>query len=84
MSYDDKDNKEESAFDNFFLPEPDESLLEGETKNLRKEILDTIGEEWLHAKNDALGGKSPDNLIGTPAEFRVRAMWRSFMAAALS
>lgn len=66
------------------LAEPDTSLLPGESPSLRKDILETVGEEWLHAKNIALQGRSPADLIGTREEFRVRQMWRSFMAAAIS
>ena len=60
----------------------DTSLLPDEDPNLRREILSTIGEEWLNTKNVWLGGRAPNNLIGTPDEFQVRDLLRSIKAAA--
>jgi Protein of unknown function (DUF2384) len=60
------------------------SLLPGEDQNLRKEILKVVGEEWLHTANTRLGGHTPQELIGTPDEFRVRLILRSIKSADLS
>jgi hypothetical protein len=54
----------------------DTSLLPDEDPNLRREILDVVGEEWLHAKSILLAGHSPEELIGTPDEFKVRIALR--------
>jgi hypothetical protein len=62
----------------------DRSLLPDEDPDLRREILRTIGEEWLNAKNLWLEGRSPNDLIGTRDEFQVRDLFRSIKAAALS
>jgi hypothetical protein len=62
----------------------DSSLLPDEDPDLRREILRTIGEEWLNAKNLWLEGRSPNDLIGTRDEFQVRDLFRSIKAAALS
>lgn len=62
----------------------DTSLLPGEDANLKTEILNTIGEEWLHAKNLRLGGHAPEELLQTPDEFRVRMVLRSIKSAELS
>jgi hypothetical protein len=62
----------------------DMSLLPDEDPNLRGEILRSIGEEWLNAKNVWLEGRSPNDLIGTRDEFQVRDLFRSIKAAALS
>jgi hypothetical protein len=59
----------------------DTSLLPGEDPNLEREILETIGEEWLRAKNMRLGGRAPVELIGTSNEFRVRVVLRSIKGA---
>jgi hypothetical protein len=62
----------------------DTSLLPGENPSLRREIVTTIGEEWLNAKNVWLDGHTPNELIGTSEEFQVRDLFRSIKAAALS
>jgi hypothetical protein len=62
----------------------DTSLLDGEDPNLTNEILQVVGEEWLKAENTRLGGHSPQELIGTPEEFRVRLVVRSIKSAELS
>ena len=62
----------------------DMGLLPDEDPDLRGEILRTIGEEWLNAKNLWLEGRSPNELIGTRDEFQVRDLFRSIKAAALS
>jgi hypothetical protein len=62
----------------------DTSLLPGEDENLRKEIVDTMGDEWLQAKNVWLANRAPVEVIGTPDEFHVRALLRSLRVAALS
>ena len=59
----------------------DMSLLPDEDPNLRREILDTLGEDWLHTKNWRLAGHTPEELIGTPSEFRVRVVLRSIKMA---
>lgn len=62
----------------------DTRLLPDEDPDLRKEILDTLGEEWLQAPNLRLHGRRPEDLIGTPSEFRVREIVRSIRHAGLS
>ncbi len=62
----------------------DTSLLPGEDSNLRREILNSVGEEWLHAKNMRLGGLAPEEMLQTPDEFRVRMVLRSIKSAELS
>jgi hypothetical protein len=62
----------------------DTSLLEDENPDLRQEILDTVGEEWLVTRNVLLNNRTPAELIGTSEEIRVRDMLRSFIVAALS
>ncbi len=59
-------------------------LLPDEDPDLRSEIVRTIGEEWLSAKNPLLGGATPDKLIGTRNEYKVRNILRSIIVAALS
>jgi hypothetical protein len=62
----------------------DTTLLPGEYSDLKTEILVYLGDEWLHAKNVWLGGRSPAELIGTPDEFQVRLVIRSIKATDLS
>ena len=68
----------------FLAVPPDTRLLPGEDEDLRKDILKTVGEDWLFAKNPWLENKTPDALIGTDREFRVRSLWRILVAADLS
>lgn len=63
---------------------PDKSLLPGEDKDLRADILKTVGEDWLFAKNVWLQDQKPDDLIGTSDEYRVRNILRSIRSAGLS
>jgi len=65
-------------------PFRDQRLLPGENPDLKIEILNTLGEEWLYAKNLWLEGRAPDELIGTSEEFKVRDLLRSIRVAALS
>ena len=62
----------------------DTTLLDDENEDLRKEIVETVGEEWLHTKNAMLNGRAPEELIGTPDELHVRDMLRSFLLGAHS
>jgi hypothetical protein len=62
----------------------DMSLLPDEDPNLQSEILKVVGPEWLNAENTRLGGQSPQELIGTPDEFRVRLILRSIKSADLA
>lgn len=59
-------------------------LLPDESPNLREEIAGTIGEEWLATKNVWLEGKTPNEVIGTADEYKVRDIFRSVIVAALS
>ena len=59
-------------------------LLPDESPHLREEIARTIGEEWLSTKNVWLEGKTPEELIGTADEYKVRDIFRSVIVAALS
>lgn len=62
----------------------DTSLLPDEDPNLRREIVEVVGEDWLRAANIWLGGHAPQELIGTSQEFMVRNVLRSIKAADLS
>lgn len=62
----------------------DKNLLPDENPDLKKEILETVGEEWLQAKNVWLENKTPEELLGTRDEYKVRDILRSIMVAALS
>ena len=66
------------------LSEPDTSLLEDESPDIRNEIIQTLGEEWLHTKNILLNNRMPAELIGTPDEIHLRDIMRSFLISALS
>ena len=55
----------------------DTDLLPDEDPNLAREIMNTIGEEWLYTRNIYLGGRTPEQLIGSDDEFQVRVVWRS-------
>ena len=68
----------------FLAVPPDTRLLPGEDEDLRQDILRTVGEDWLFAKNLWLEKKAPYDLLGTDQEFRVRNLWRILMAADLS
>ncbi|MGO9430254.1 hypothetical protein [Rhodoblastus sp.] len=68
----------------FLAERPDTRLLPGEDEDLRQDILRTVGEGWLYAENPWLENKTPDALIGTDREFRVRNLWRILVAADLS
>jgi hypothetical protein len=73
-----------TMIEEFLAEHPDTRLLPGEDKDLEKEILKTVGEEWLYAKNPWLENKAPKDLIGTDREFRVRNLLRILVAADLS
>jgi hypothetical protein len=62
----------------------DTRLLPDENPDLRKEILEIMGEGWLYAKNLWLAGRTPAELIGKPDEFQVRVLLRSVKGADLS
>jgi hypothetical protein len=68
----------------FLAERPDTGLLPGEDEDLRQDILRTVGKDWLYAKNLWLENKTPEALIGTEGEFRVRNLWRILVAADLS
>jgi len=68
----------------FLAERPDTRLLPGEHKDLRQDILRTVGKDWLYAKNPWLENKTPDALIETDQAFRVRNLWRILVAADLS
>lgn len=59
-------------------------MMPDESPHLRKEIARTIGEEWLSTKNVWLEGKTPDEVIGTADEYKVRDIFRSVIVEALS
>jgi hypothetical protein len=59
-------------------------LLPGEDANLKDEILEVIGEQWLYTKNSWFSGRAPIALIGTPEEPVVRDIVRSIKAADFS
>jgi class 3 adenylate cyclase len=62
----------------------DESLLPDENTNLRSEILEFIGEDWLDTRNVNLQGRTPAEVIGTPNEFQVRLLLRSIKSGDFS
>ena len=66
------------------LTGPDLSLLDDENPDIRKEIIETIGEQWLHTKNVMLDDRTPEELINTPEEVLLRDMLRSFVICAPS
>jgi hypothetical protein len=68
----------------FLNKDPNSYLAEGEDKDLRAEVLKTLGKEWLMAKNVWLDNRAPIELIGTRDEIIVRDLLRSFKAASLS
>jgi hypothetical protein len=68
----------------FLSDRPDTRLLKDESPNLRDDIKQTVGEDWLYAKNIWLENRTPQQLIGTDQEFRVRDLLRILMTADLS
>jgi hypothetical protein len=62
----------------------DSELLPDENPDIKKEILEVVGEEWLHAKNTWFAGRTPLALIGTPEEPELRDVVRSIKAADFS
>jgi len=66
------------------LSDPDTTLLDDENPDIRKEIIETIGKDWLHTKNVLLNNRTPEDLIGTPDEIQLRDILRSYVIAALS
>ena len=53
--------------------------LEGEATDIRDEISSVVKdpELWLGLPNDQLGGKMPQDLIGTPEEENLRDLIRA-------
>ncbi|GLH77028.1 hypothetical protein SSBR45G_19360 [Bradyrhizobium sp. SSBR45G] len=66
------------------LSEPDVDLIEGENQDIRAEIIETLGEEWLTTKNILFANRAPEELIGTKEEIRLRDILRQYVVAALS
>ena len=64
--------------------DPHEPLLPGEEPDIRKAIVDTIGEDWLNAKNLWCGDQPPSSLIGTPDEYKLRMILRSVLVSGIS
>lgn len=62
----------------------DQELLPGENPDIKKEILEVVGEEWLNAKNTWFSGQTPLAIIGTPDEPKLRDVIRSIKAADFS
>ena len=50
-----------------------------ETRDLRCLVAEVVSEPdiWMDTPNDQLGGKKPNDLVGTPSEPRVRELVRS-------
>ncbi|MBV9825354.1 MAG: hypothetical protein JO001_06745 [Alphaproteobacteria bacterium] len=65
-------------------PYYDTTLLPDEDPDLTREVLETVGEAWLYAKNVWLAGRTPAELIGTRDEFQVRNLVRSIKGADLA
>jgi hypothetical protein len=59
-------------------------LLPGESADLKTDIIETVGEEWLHAKDIWLQWRTPEQLVGTKEEYKIRDILRSVTVAALS
>lgn len=55
------------------------TLFPDETTDLTHEVAQVVAEPdiWLNTPNEALGGESPINLIGTPQEQRLRDLLRA-------
>lgn len=55
------------------------TLFTDEAADLKQEVAQIVAdpEVWLHTPNEALGGDSPINLIGTPEEQRLRDLLRA-------
>ncbi len=65
-------------------PEPEMELLPDENPDLRAEILEWIGEEWLLSPNFIFSGRAPVALIGTPDESELRNRVRRIKSAEFS
>ena len=54
--------------------------IPGEKDDIRTEAQDLIenADEWLRSPNSELGGKKPEELIGTDREIVVRNMLRAY------
>lgn len=63
---------------------PDRRLLSDERADLKAEILETVGKNWLVSENVWLNNRAPSELIGTSEEYKVRDILRSFRSAGLS
>jgi hypothetical protein len=59
-------------------------LLQGEDPDIRAEILEWIGEEWLDTPNFIFSGRPPAALIGTDEEPILRDRVRSIKSAEFS
>jgi uncharacterized protein (DUF2384 family) len=55
------------------------TLFTDETADLKHEVAQIVADPdaWLYTPNEALGGDSPINLIGTPEEQRLRDLLRA-------
>lgn len=67
-------------------PNQDYTLLEGENPDIRADVsrLMSNAEEWLNAPNTILGGRSPNELIGTADERQVRDILRSALYSSMA
>ncbi len=61
------------------MPNTAPPLFTDESADLTREVAQIIAEPdvWLHTPNAHLGGETPMNLLGTPAESRLRDLVRA-------
>lgn len=61
------------------MPQTATPLFTDESADLKHEVAQIIAEPdvWLHTPHAHLGGESPINLLGTPAESRLRDLLRA-------
>jgi len=62
-------------------PDPEMELLPDENPDLKAEILEWIGEEWLCTPNSWFSGRPPSELLGTAEEPLLRDRVRSIKSA---
>jgi uncharacterized protein (DUF2384 family) len=61
-------------------------LLPGETADIRVDIRHLLenAEEWLKTPNTRLGGRKPEDLIGTAEEMKVRNILRAAVYSSMA
>jgi uncharacterized protein (DUF2384 family) len=61
-------------------------LLPGETADIRADVQHLLenAEEWLTTPNTRLGGRKPEDLIGTAEEIKVRNILRAAVFSSMA